>query len=734
MSQVAPHSAGRPDPADPRSLDAIFRPRSVAVVGASRRHGSIGREILRNLVAGDFNGPVFPVNSHETVLQSMRCWPSVSDLPEPVDLAILAVPRDQVLAVVEECGRKGVRGLVLITAGFREIGGEGIRREEALVEILKRYGMRMVGPNCMGVFNTEENVRLNASFARTPPLPGKVAMVTQSGALGEVILEHALRLNVGFSMFASVGNKTDVTSADLLLYLEDDPRSEIILLYLESFSLLETFTTIARRITRRKPILAVKSGRTESGARAAISHTGALAGSDVATGALFEQCGVIRVDSVSEMFDLTRALSTQPIPAGPRLAVVTNAGGPGILATDAAVSFGLLPAELSFATREALRSVLPPEASVANPVDLLASADPARYAAALPPVLADPAVDALLVIFVPPVMIDAPGVARVIVSTSAAFPDKPVLACFMGQVRSFTDLETEYGRRVPFYPYPEEACRSLAAMARYQKLRSRPEGKRSSFTVDHARGRAIMEGAERAGRDQLLLSEAIALVETYGIPVAPWIHDSAEGILRRAEAFGFPAILKADGASGAHKTGQGLISPVLPDRDSLRTALEKIASLPAFEKTSAHPALRENPSRPAARSGEPRFVLQRMIPAAREVLIGVIQDPVFGPLLGFGLGGIFAEVLGSAVFRVLPITDLDAAEMIGAIRGREILQGLRGEAPVDRSQLASLLERVSRLIEDFPRIRELEMNPILAAPAGGISYAVDARVILSRES
>ncbi|HET9299138.1 MAG TPA: CoA-binding protein, partial [Candidatus Polarisedimenticolaceae bacterium] len=432
-------------------LDAIFRPRSVAVIGASRQKNTIGREILRNLVEFEFHGAVYPVNKNADTVASMKCYPSVLDVPGEVDLAVVTVPRDRVLEVVDQCGRKGVRGLVLITAGFKEVGAEGARLEVELRRRLKRHGMRMVGPNCMGVINTEPEVRLNATFAASLPPRGNVGFVSQSGALGEAILADAAHSGLGVAMFASMGNKTDTSGNDLLEYWEDNPDVQTILLYLESFGNPRKFTQIARRITRKKPIVVVKAGRTAAGARAASSHTGSMVELDVAAESLLEQCGVLRVSSMEELFVQAAALANQPLPAGPRVAIVTNAGGPGILCTDACIGQGLEMAELSPRTRRALARALPPEASTRNPVDMIASADADRYRAALDLVRKDPGVDGIVAIFVSPIMIDAYEVAGAI--AAAADGSKPVLCVFMGKQRSAEGVEELRRHHVPVYRF-----------------------------------------------------------------------------------------------------------------------------------------------------------------------------------------------------------------------------------------------------------------------------------------
>ncbi len=711
---VPPESGLRPA----ESLDPVFRPRSVAIVGASRRPGSIGREILNNLVTADFTGPVFPVNPKEGVLRTLKCFPHVEAIPDPVDLAVIVVPRDEVIAVVEACARKGIRGLVVITAGFKEVGGEGLVREQRLREIVRSNGMRMIGPNCMGILNTDRDVRLNASFATTPALPGEVSLMTQSGALGEVILNHAAGMRVGFSMFASMGNKTDISGNDLLLYWEDDPHTRIILLYIESFGNPRRFSRIARRITRTKPIIAVKSGRTAPGARAASSHTGALAGSDLATDALFDQCGVLRAGSVPEMFELALAMTTQPCPRGRRVAIVTNAGGPGILAADACANTGLTLVEFEPATRAALRAALPDECSIGNPVDLLASAGPERYEVALEIVLRDPSVDALLVIFVPPVMINAPLVARAIHAASAAHREIPVLGCFMGQQQSFPDLEEECGIRVPFYPYPEEAVRCLDRMARYAALRVRPEGKPFEAGLEVEAVRTILNPARAKRRCDLLLSESLRLAEAAGVAVVPWrwVPAGADARARLAAAgasLGYPVVVKGDVPAPVHKTERGLVALRLDGEGDL------IAAALAMEPVLADPAV-----------GGTGWVVQRQAHGGREMLLGMVHDPVFGSILALGFGGTQVEGIRDVVFRLNPITDVDARAMIGGLRGQPLLDGFRGEPPIDREALMRTLGRLSRLVEEVEDLEEMDWNPVVFGAASPEGLVLDARVRL----
>ena len=697
------------------SLDAVFRPRSVAVVGASRNPDSIGRVILTNLVDFCFQGPVYPVNPTSDVVHSMKCYPRVSAIPDQVDLAVLAIPPQHVPAVVEDCGRSGVKGLILITAGFREIGGAGVEREERLMKLVRRYGMRIVGPNCMGVINTAPDIRLNASFAQATPRPGIAGFVTQSGALGEVILANARSINLGVARFVSMGNKPDVSGNELLAHWEDDPDVRLILMYLESFGQPRSFTKIARRVSRKKPIVAVKAGRTAAGARAAFSHTGALSGLDLAVDTLFEQCGVLRARSMEELFSMASAFATQPIPRGNRVAILSNAGGPAILATDACVASGLELATLSKATAGRLRKALPPECSVQNPVDLIASADQARYRVALEALSRDRGIDAFLVIFVSPMKINALEVARRVVEAGKKL-DRPVVTCFMGKEAANEAVDLLRAEGIPVYPFPESAVQALAAMHRYRKRLDRPEPVQERLRVDRAAAERIIKGAERARRDVLQPEEAEGLLSAYGIRFAPsaLVSSRAEAI-DASLSLGYPVVLKAVAPGLVHKSDVGGVLADLRNADEVAGAFDAIrANLKGVKKL--------------------RIQVQTMVRGGREVILGSFQDPQFGPLLMFGLGGVFVEYLKDVTFRIHPIYRWDAEEMIRSIRGFPILEGARGAEPVDLDVLAEGLLRLSRLVGDFPQVDQVDINPFMAGPTKERCLAVDGRVRIRLET
>ena len=699
-----------PNPAN--SHDAIFRPRSVAVVGAGRRRKQIGHEVVRALVEGGFTGPVYPVNPTATVVHSTHCYPKVSAIPGAVDLAIIVVPARFVHEAVRDCGKKGVGGIVCITAGFSEIGGEGVKRQEKLVAICEQYGMRLVGPNCMGVLNTAEEFSMNASFAEAPPTRGEAAFLSQSGALGAVILADARSLGLGMSMFASVGNRADVSPPDLLEYWEHDPATKQILMYLEAFGEPERFMQIARRISRKKPILVVKSGRTARGARAAISHTGSLAGSEVAIDSLLNQCGVLRVDSMKDLFALAGAIQLGHFPKGKSVALVTNAGGPAILATDACIGEGLQVGDLSPKTRKALERIIPAEASAANPVDLIASADAERFDKTLKIVLADPHVDMVLAIFVAPIMIDAASIAEVF-AKYALNSEKPVLACLPGRADDDAAVDVLRDAGVPNYRFPEDAARVLAGLSRMRELRERPSEAPPVYRVNKKRAQAVIQGALAEGRDSLVPEERRTLVTTYGIPVVDGQTVSGrEEALRAAGKLGFPLVAKVVAEGLEHKTDRG---GVLLD---IRTREELLEAYDVLEDRF----LEECPKM--------RILLQKMASNGVETIFGIANDPLFGRMIAFGLGGVHVEIMKDVVFRLHPLTRTDAKEMIENVRGKALFDGVRGKPPVDREELIDLLLRVSQMLTDNPEIAELDFNPFLAGYEGEGSCILDMRVHL----
>ena len=695
-------------------LDALLRPSSIAVVGASRTPHTIGYQILDNLLRHGYTGAVYPVNPTADAVHSIRAFPSVEAILDPVEMAVIVVPKQHVVNVAEQCGRKGVKALVVISAGFKEVGGSGIEREKALMEVVRKYEMRLVGPNCMGVLNTAPDRSMNATFAPTMPPSGPVAFMSQSGAMGVTILDYAAEYGIGISQFVSVGNKPDVSGNDLIQYWAADERTRVILMYLENFGNPRKFTQLAREITRTKPIIAVKSGRTGAGARAASSHTGALAAADVATDALLRQCGVIRVDTVEEVFDLAMAFSHQPIPRGNRVAIVTNAGGPGIIIADACEAHGLAVPELSEATRALLAAHFPEEASLHNPVDMIASANPQSYRVAVEAVLADPNVDAVIATFVPPLGVRQEDVAEAIVDVASNQKEKPVLAVLMGREGLPQGLAELNAAGIPGYRFPESAVRALAALHRQRRWQERPPGEVRTFEVDRETVRGIIDGARGEGREKLSETEVMGVLEAYGIPVAPYrVARSEHEALAAAEEIGFPVVLKILSPKIIHKSDVGGVIVGVEDADELRRAYARITT--------------DAPSRAGVGAADVEGVLvQKMVSGGKETIVGVHTDPQFGPLLMFGLGGIYVEALGDVVFGVQPVTDVDAREMVHSIRGIKLLQGVRGEPASDLAAVEEVIQRVSQLVGDHDTIREMDINPWLAFADGGVS--VDGRI------
>ena len=693
------------------TLDAILKPRSIAVIGASRMSNTIGHQIFANLLRYGFTGAVYPVNPNATSIQSVRAYPSVGALPEPIDLAVIVVPKERVLDVARGCGQAGVKGLVVISAGFREIGGVGVDRERQLVDIVREYGMRMVGPNCMGVLNTDPALSMNGTFAPAMPPQGRAAFVSQSGALGLNVIDHAAEYGIGISQFVSVGNKPDVSGNDLLEYWEQDPAVGVILMYVESFGNPRRFRELASRITRTKPIIVVKSGRSRVGARAASSHTGALAASDVAVDALLTQSGVLRAESIEELFDMAMAFTGRPMPRSRRTAVITNSGGPAILAADALEARGLELVELQQATMTRLKPLFPEEASIRNPLDMIASATPAHYRHALDAVLSDPQVDSALAVFVPPLGVRQEDVAESIVTVAAQHGQKSVFAVLMGREGLPQGRAELHRAGIPAYVFPESAARGLSALTRQQEWIRRAKQTPMAIAVDRARAaRALASGTQKLSE-----LDALELLGAYGIPFAEArVAENPAEAAEIATALGFPVVLKAIAPQLIHKSDVGAV------RLGLATA-------GAVQRASVELTAAVRRALPDARVG---VLVQRMVTGGRETIVGMSRDPAFGPLVMFGLGGIYVEALKDVVFRLAPLEPLDARDMIRSIRGVALLNGIRGAAPVDFAALEDVLARVSQIAIDHPEITELDINPLLAFPSGVM--AVDARVLVSQ--
>ncbi|HYU55287.1 MAG TPA: acetate--CoA ligase family protein [Candidatus Dormibacteraeota bacterium] len=695
------------------NLEALFAPKSIAVIGASNRQGSVGRAVFTNILLNEYTGTVYPVNPKDRSISGVRSYPSIGDLPESVDVAVVVVPAAVVPAVTEECGKKGVKGLIIISAGFKEVGQDGAALERQVASLAQKYSMRMVGPNCLGTINTDPEVRLNASFASQMPLEGSIAFASQSGALGEAVIDYATGEGIGFSKFISVGNKADVNENDILEYLREDPKTKVILLYIEDIVDGRKFVDTVSKVTEEKPIIAVKAGVSPEGAKAASSHTGALAGSDEAYNAILKQSGVLRVESIIDLFDYARAFAKQPLPRGNRVAIITNGGGPGIMATDASVRYGMQISQFSEATKAKLRAGLPKEASVNNPVDLIGDAQSDRYELALQ-ALYDEGVDCGLVLLTPQAMVDLKKVAETIASVGPRF-GKTILTSILGLTDITPAVEVLESNNIPHYTFPESAVRALAAMYEYQRWVERPRTQIKHFDVDVGKAQEIILNAKRAGLTNLPQDEALRILSTYGIPVI-----KTETALSKTEAveaatrIGYPVAMKIVSPDVVHKIDVGGVKLDLNSDQDVSEAFDEILK-------------NVNSRVPGARIEG--VLLQEYITGGTETIIGIHRDPKFGPLLMFGLGGIYVEAYRDVSFRLAPIRELSADNMISQIRGSKILQGFRGQPPADTKTIAECIERLSQLSIDLPDVTELDVNPLVAFANG--CKALDARVIIT---
>lgn len=694
-----------------RSMMPLMAPQSVAVVGASRDPEAIGGRLFSNLLNGNFSGPVYPVNPKSPVVRSVAAYPSILDTPGNVDLAFIVVPSRFVIQTVEECIEKGVKALVVISAGFSEIGAEGAELEADLLELVRSAGIRMVGPNCMGLLNTDPAISLNGQFGPIMPSRGNVAFSSQSGALALAILDSATRHNIGISTFVSVGNLADVSGDDLLLYWENDPATDVILLYMESFGNPRRFARYARRIARKKPIIAVKAGRTASGARAASSHTGSLASLDVAVDALFHQTGVIRVDTLEELFDVTTLLSMEPVPKGRRVGIVTNAGGPAILAVDALESRGLEIPVLSEALQERLRGLLSPEAAIRNPVDMIAAAGAEEYGVVLEALLTADELDAVIAIHIPASVTDIIEIQNTIREIGEAHAgQKTFLAVFMQSGR-ISDDAPRFPSSVPEFAFPERAARALHDAVRYGEWLNRPEGEIPVFEdIDSQAARRALDAAlvECDDKGRWLDPDTVdTILGSYGLSVpASTVVSTEDEAAAAAAAIDGPVVLKVLSPSALHKSDLGGVVLDLEGDSVVRAAYRQVVdSVP-----------------------DPEGVLvQEFVSGGHEILIGMVEDPNFGPLVAFGLGGVFVELIGDVAFRIHPLTDLDVDDMIESVKSARLLEGYRGAEPGDVDAVKEAILRVSALIEDMPELAEMDMNPVkVGAPGAGIRV-VDAR-------
>ena len=696
-------------------LEPFFQPASVAVIGASSNPTKLGHAVLKNLVEGGYAkfGQVYPINPGGGEILGQPAYASVLDVPDPIDLAVIVIPYPLVPAALRECGQKGIPAAIVISAGFREAGMEGLERELELVQIAKESNLRLIGPNCLGVIDTFTPI--NASFAAGTPPSGPMAFMSQSGALGTAVLDIALAGRLGLSKFVSLGNKADVSETDLLQAWADDEHTRVILIYSEGVPNGQEFIQVARQITPKKPVIAIKSGVTQSGSRAVSSHTGSLAGSEQAYHAAFRQAGILRADSMEALFDMALAIGYQPPLNGKRIAIITNAGGPGILATDALERADLSMARFETETILALEQYLPDAASAANPVDVLGDAHADRYRFALEKVAADPNADGLLVVLTPQAMTEIEATAEAI-GELASRNTKPILACFMGEARVKKGIEILNRYNVPNYPFPERAACAFRAMADYQEVKTLPVPQFEELDADRKAVQSVIARVHSEGRTSIGDAEAREILQSYGVHIPrSEIADTPERAIEIATKIGYPVVLKIASPDILHKTDVGGVKVGLQDAEAVSDAYELMV-------------YRAQRYVPDARIWG--CLVQEMAPAGGlEVLVGMNRDPQFGPLVTFGLGGIYVETLKDVTFRIAPFSRQEAEEMIGEIRAHALLDGVRGKPPMDKDAIVDVLLRMGQLVQDFPEIVEMDINPLMVYPRGQGAIAIDMRLV-----
>jgi len=698
-------------------MKALFEPRSIAVVGAAREKEKLGNIILRNLINAGFEGPLYPVNPKADEIMGMKCFPSIGKIPDPVDLAVVVVPNFIVPSVIEEAGEKGVKASIVITAGFKEVGREGAELEKRIGELANRYGMRILGPNCLGLINTHHD--MNATFTRNYPLRGRIAITSQSGAICTSILDWAKHSRMGFSKFVSVGNKVDIDEADLLDYLGKDDQTQVIGMYVEGINRGTEFLRQANETTKSKPILALKSGRTSSGAKAASSHTGALSGSDAVYEAALQQTGVVRARTIDEFYDLLQVFGGMPLPEGDGVAIVTNAGGLGVMAADATSDFGLRLASFEGETIQKLKSYLPAEANFYNPVDVLGDAPAARYEFAINAVMEDPNVSMVVVVLAPTDTVDIMAVAG-IVSGFSGHTDCPLVSTFVGGEDCEEGIEALRNAGIPSYESPDRALKALSAMVEYKSMRD-TKGDLEPIVVEGDKHKVgeILEIVKNENRLTLREDEGKAILQAYDVPVPKeGLAPTADRAVELADEIGYPVVMKIASPDIFHKTDVGGVAVGVESAEEVRMQFDVLTR-------------RSKEHIPRARIDG--VSIQQML-SGREVIVGMVRDDQFGPVLTFGLGGIFVEIMKDVSQRIAPLTMTDVNNMITSIKAFPILSGARGRKPADITALKDIIFKVAQISLDFPEISEFEINPVIVADDGEGASAVDALVTIRRES
>lgn len=705
-------------PAKLENLQRIFYPQSIAIIGANKVKGTVPCDILLNILQAEYKGVVFPVNPREKHLASIKTYKYAIDIEDPVDLAVLVFPSSVMHMALEQCGKKGIKGAIIISAGFKEVGGQGIEREEQIKDIARKYGISFIGPNCLGVINTDPNVMLNASFARKMPEEGKIAFISQSGALCTAVLDYAQAKHIGFSKFVSIGNKADISEIDLLYYLKDDPKTKVILLYLEEITdgigLMKAAKTVIEETG--KPVLAIKSGRTQAGASAAASHTGSLAGSDEICDAAFKQAGIIRCDDIEEMFNKAIAFTYQPLPKDKRIAIITNAGGPGVLTTDAAIHHGLELAKFSERTTEILKKSLPRTANIKNPVDVIGDARADRYNVAISSILKDENVDGAFIILTPQSMTEIDSIANEISHLASQF-DKPIYTSFMGEADVASGIDILQRNKIPHYILPESMPLAFASIYKFKKMLEDEKVPVKLYNdVDKEKANTILNRAIESGKKYLPEEEAASVLEAYNFPLfKSGLAESVEDALSISEELGYPVVMKIMSDDIVHKFDVGGVILNIRSKQDAEEAYNKII---------------ENVKKYKPEAKVNGVFVRQMIPPGEEVILGMKRDSTFGAVIMFGLGGIFVEIYKDVSFRIAPLDDKSVAKLITETKASAILSGARGRAPRDINSLKECMIRLSQLAVDCPQIKELDINPLIILEDGKGSFVADTKIML----
>jgi acetyltransferase len=692
-------------------LDSLFSPRSVAIIGASSKELSIGNRIVKNLIDFGFTGKIFPINPKADSIRDIKAYPSINEVPDDIDLAHIVIPSKFVPQALEDCGKKEVRFVIINTAGFKEIGKEGLELEQKVIEVAKRYGIRVFGPNCQGIINSDSDVRAYCNFTFTKPVPGNISIVAQSGGVGEVLNQRFSELGEGVCMYASNGNACDVSIPEIIRYWGDDDKTKVIVVHIESLSDPKEFAKVAKEVTTKKPILGMKTGRTMEGAKAVSSHTGGLVKEDIAVELIFEKCGVVTFRDEEDLCQSAIAFASQPIPKGNHVGLITNTGGPAIIATDELVEAKLTIPNLSQDCIDSLRDKLYPEASLNNPIDVLATATADHFRAAMDALMRDDNIHSLYINFVTPFFVDTESIAKQIADVNSESNHKPIVVNVMTDKSHWTEtLRILKEGNVPFYSFPETAARALAAMTEYARLKDRKLGEIKTFNdIDRTSVERIMTEIDSSSEGYIPSKKAYDLLASYRIPIPAWnMAKDIEEAQTFAKEIGFPVVVKAEAEGIIHKSDAGGIALDIKDEETLKEAVLKIQEKIAPKSS--------------------QLLIQKFIPEGKEVIIGAKDEPGLGHLIMFGIGGIYVEVFEDVVFKVAPITEFEGKEMINAIKGHKLLDGVRGETEADITSLVELLLRVSHLLTDFPQIKEMDLNPVITLEEGKGCYVTDVRI------